>query len=184
MAGTHEDNIFFIGDFDDHLEQQVIVPLTQQVATQSERADGRIDLYINSIGGYGHLVMHMIMLVEAAKRQGVIVRTIVPNMAFSAGSMLAITGTPGERYIDRHADHLVHYGQIASFETTQEQVTRYRKYKERQFKHMLSHYVTYTDIPKEDLERNMADDAWFIPARDCIKWGLADKYTDKLDIYE
>lgn len=178
MPGRYEDNVFFIGDFDDSLELDVVIPLTREIQNQKEQANPKIDLYINSFGGYSHLVMHLIELVEAAKREGIVVRTIVPNAAFSAGSMLAVTGTPGERYIAKHADHLVHYGSIASFETTPEQIKRYQKWKERQFKYSITHYKKYCEIP--DLEKNIQDDGWFIPAADCLKYKIADKYTDKL----
>lgn len=178
MSGEHEDNVFFIGDFDDSLERDVIIPLTLEIQKQAKMKEGQIDLYINSFGGYGHLVMHLIELVEAAKRQDVVVRTIVPNAAFSAGSMLAVTGTRGERYISKHADHLVHYGSIASFETTPKQIERWKKWKERQFQYSITHYEKYCSIP--DLKENIQDDGFFVTARDSIRWGLADKYMDKL----
>lgn len=180
MAGHYEENAFFIGDFDDALEDRVIIPLTQEIAKQSKEKNGRIDLYINSTGGYVHLVNHMVELVEIAKAQGVTVRTIVPDMAFSAGSMLAITGSPGERYIGRRAEHLVHYGQIMSFETTPEQIKRFTAWKDRKLKANVAHYKKYCDIP--NLEQNILDDGWFITAKDAIKWGLADKYMEKLVI--
>lgn len=180
MPGHYEDNVFFIGDFDDSLESSVIVPLIQEIKRQRERADGQIDLHINSIGGYAHLVFHLIDLVENAKREGVIVRTIVPSIAFSAGSMLSITGTPGERYIARNAEHLVHYGSTGSVESTPTQIERYRAWKNRDFKNTIKHYEKYCDIP--NLEQHLMDDGFFVPARDAIKWGLADKYTDKLEL--
>lgn len=178
MPGHNEDNVFFIGDFDDSLEATTIVPLIQEIKEQRKRADGFIDLHINSIGGYAHLVYHLVDLVEIAKREGVVVRTIVPNMAFSAGSMLAITGTPGERYINRTAEHLVHYGSTGSMESTPTQIERFRAWKNRDFKNTVKHYKTYCDIP--DLEQHLADDGFFVTARDAIKWGMADAYTDKL----
>src|SRR5690348_1190487 len=107
MPGHYEDNVFFIGDFDDSLEQQITVPLIQEIKKQRELRDGQIDLHINSFGGYAHLVMNLVELVELAKRDGITVRTIVPSVAFSAGSMLAICGSTGERYIARTAEHLV-----------------------------------------------------------------------------
>lgn len=180
MPGHYEDNMFFIGDFDDALENQILIPLTQEVAKQSKEKNGRIDLYINSVGGYVHLVSHIVELVEIAKSQGVVVRTIVPDMAFSAGSALAITGTPGERYIGRRAEHLIHYGQIMSFETTPEQIKRFTAWKDRKFKANLEHYKKYCDIP--NLDQHILDDGFFVTARDCIKWKLADKYMDKLEI--
>lgn len=180
MPGYNEDNVFFIGDFDDALEQQVIIPLTTEVQKQAELKKGRIDLYINSIGGYLHLVNHMTELVEIAKREGVTVRTIVPDIAFSAGSMLAITGTPGERYIGKRAEHLIHYGQIMSFETTEQQIDRYAAHKKRTFKGNLDHYKKYCNVP--DLDQQMLDDGFFVTAKDAIKWGMADKYMDKLEV--
>jgi ATP-dependent protease ClpP protease subunit len=180
MPGNYEDNIFFIGDFDDALERDVIIPLTQEIAKQSKEKDGRIDLYINSVGGYVHLVMHMVELVEIAKAQGIKVRTIVPDMAFSAGSALAVTGSPGERYIGRRAEHLIHYGQIMSFETTPEQIKRFSAWKDRKFKANLEHYQKYCKIP--DLDKHILDDGFFVTAQQAIKWGMADKYMDKLEI--
>ena len=180
MPGQYEDNTFFIGDFDDSLEQQIIVPLTQEIRKQAELKDGRIDLYINSCGGYLHLVNHMTELVELAKSNGVIVRTIVPDIAFSAGSMLAITGTKGERYIGKRAEHLIHYGQIMSFETTEQQIDRFTAHKKRIFKGNLDHYKKYCDVP--NLDQQMLDDGFFVTAKDAIKWGMADKYMEKLDI--
>jgi ATP-dependent protease ClpP protease subunit len=180
MAGNYEDNIFWIGDFDDSLERDVILPLTLEIRRQMKRADGKIDLYINSMGGYGHLLFHMVDLVEMAKRQGVTVRTIVMDSAFSAGSMLAVAGTQGERYIAKTASHLVHYGSIASFEQTPEQIERYRKWKQRFFANNVSHYKKYADIP--NLEEHIKDDGFFVTAAEAIKWKMADRYTDKLEM--
>jgi ATP-dependent protease ClpP protease subunit len=180
MPGQYKGNRFFIGDFDDELESGIVIPLTKEIAKQTESSEGYIDLYINSMGGYAHLVGHLVELVELAKRHGVIVRTIVPSMAFSAGSILAITGSPGERYIGKNAEHLIHYGQIASFESTPQQVERYRKWKDRYFKSTVAHYKKYSNIP--NLDQEILDDGWFVPAKDCLKYGLADKYTDKFAI--
>lgn len=180
MPGAVEDNVFFIGDFDDALERDVILPLTLEITKQAKEKAGRIDLFINSMGGYGHLLFHMVELVELAKRNGVVVRTIVTDSAFSAGSMLAITGTPGERYISRTGSHLIHYGSIASFEQTPQQIERYRKWKNRFFQNNVSHYRKYSDVP--DLEKHIADDGFFVSAQEAIKWRLADKFMDKLEL--
>lgn len=180
MPGMHDDNVFFIGDFDDSLERDIVLPLTLEVAKQSKEKEGRIDLYINSMGGYGHLLYHMVELVEAARRQGVTVRTIVTNSAFSAGSMLAITGTPGERYISRTGSHLIHYGSIASFESTPAQIERYRKWKNKFFADNVALYKKYAEVP--NLEQHISDDGFFVTAAESIKWKLADKYMDKLEI--
>lgn len=177
---NNDGNVFFVGDFDDNAEQNLIIPLTKEIQRQRKLRDGRIDLYINSFGGYAHLVFHLVQLVELAKANDVTVRTIVPSVAFSAGSMLAVTGTPGERYIARTAEHLLHYGATGSQETTPVQIERMSAYKSRDFKKTLKHYEAYSSVP--NLEQHLADDGFFVPARDCIKWGLADKYMDKFDV--
>jgi ATP-dependent protease ClpP protease subunit len=179
MPGYTEGNVFFIGDFDDQLEQ-IIVPLTSEIKEQSKRKNGRIDLHINSYGGYLHLVRNFVDLVELAKRNDVVVRTIVSGVAYSAGSMLAVAGTPGERYIAKHAEHLIHYGQAGSIETTPGQVERSRASKHRSFKQILDHYREYCNIP--NLEGEILDDGWYIEASKCLKYGIADKYTSKLEL--
>jgi ATP-dependent protease ClpP protease subunit len=177
MAAYNEDNVFFIGDFDDQLEQ-IFVPLAKEIKKQRNFKHGLIDLHVNSFGGYLHLVRGIVDLVELAKSKDITVRTIVSGVAYSAGSMLAITGTPGERYISREGEHLIHYGRSGSLDETPEQNERSYQAKRRSFKQILDHYNKYTNVP--DLELEMLDDGFTVMARNAIKWGLADKYTDKL----
>jgi ATP-dependent protease ClpP protease subunit len=175
-----EGQVFFIGDFDDSMESELLIPLTVQIQKQRMLRYGRIDLYINSFGGGVYLAQHLIELVELAKREHITVRTIVPSAAYSAGSILAITGTPGERYIAKDAEHMIHYGMNGSLNTTPMQVERQTEYNNRMFKWNINHYKKYANVP--DLDDKMSDDHFFVTARNCIKWGLSDKYMDKLDI--
>lgn len=179
---SHEGNIFFLTDFDDNMEGDIIVPLIKEIQVQKKYRDGRIDLYINSFGGYRHLAFQLISLVENAKREGIKVRTIVPDVAYSAGSILAVTGSPGERYIEKNGEHLIHYGFTGSAESTPEQVERNYAQKNEGFKKILRHYQKYTNVP--DIEAKMNDDSFYIPSVKCLKWGLADKYMEKFDIGE
>lgn len=181
MSGYSEDNIFVIGDVDDDLERMTI-PFSKAIAEQSKLKDGFIDVWVNSYGGYIHTIQHFIELIELAKREGIIVRTIVPGVAMSCGSLIAVTGTPGERYVAKHAEHLLHYGSVGSINETPVQVERSRKYADRNFKWIVNHYKKYTSVP--DIEEKIADDAFFVPAKDCLKWKIADKYTDRLTILE
>jgi ATP-dependent protease ClpP protease subunit len=176
----NDGNVFLITDFDDGMEAGLVIPLIREIQKQREYKYGRIDLHINSWGGYAHLVDQLTELVEVAKGEGITVRTIVPAIAFSAGSMLAITGTPGERYIARNANHLVHYGRTGSSESTPLQIERFHAWKKADFKNVIKHYNKYSAVP--NIEDHLNDDGFFIKASDCIKWGLADKYLDKFDI--
>jgi ATP-dependent protease ClpP protease subunit len=178
----NEGPVFFIGDFDESMESDLLVPLTIEIQKQKALKYGRIDLYINSFGGGLYLVQHLIELVELAKREDIVVRTMVMSAAYSAGSVLAITGTPGERYIARDAEHLIHYGVNGSLNTTPLQIERQEEFNRRMFRWGVNHYKKYSSVP--DIEQHMADDHFFVIARNAIKWGLADKYLDKFDIGE
>lgn len=178
----NDGNVFFLTDFDDNMEASIVLPLIKEIQHQRKLRYGNIDLYINSFGGYKHLVFQLISLVENAKREGILVRTIVPDIAYSAGSILAITGSPGERYIEKTGEHLIHYGITGSMETTPEQLERNNRQKQGNFRKILNHYKAYTEIDHDTLDRLMNDDSAFIPATKCVKWGMADKYMEKFDI--
>lgn len=176
----NDGNIFYFTDFDDNMEASLVVPLTKEIQKQRRFRDGRLDLYINSFGGYAHLLFNLIELVELAKRDGIVVRTIVPSLAASAGSMLAVSGTPGERYIGKTAEHLIHYGTTGGVEETPKQVERTSAYKHRDFTHRINVYRQNCDIP--DLDEEIMDNGWFIPAPKAVKYKMADKYMTKFDI--
>lgn len=174
----NDGNLFFIGDFDENMESDLLIPLTREIQVQRTAEIPRIDLYINSVGGSLYLLQHLIELIEIAKREGITVRTMVMSNAYSAGSLLAITGS--ERYIAKSAEHLVHYGNGGYASATPVQAKRQSDKMNREFKWNINHYKKYANIP--NLEKNMEDDNFYITARDCIRWGLADFYLDKLDI--
>jgi len=174
----HDGNIFFIGDFDPVMEDEIIIPLTKEIQRQRTVDNGRIDLYINSSGGNFYLMQHLVHLVEKAKDCGICVRTIVMSMAYSAGSMLAITGS--ERYIAKGAEHLIHYGSNGGVNTTPVQAKRQAQSNDRAFRYNVNHYKKYANVP--DLEKHIADDNFYVTAAQAIKWDLADFYLEKLDI--
>ncbi len=180
MSGYAEGNTFIINEFDDGL-QSLLPELTHEIKLQQQIKDGTIDLWITSPGGDWHVYKHILELVEIAKRSGVIVRTIVPSIAYSAGSMLAIVGSPGHRYISRGAEHLVHYGTVGIIEeSTPLQSSRAAAWKSSSFKQVVKHYNIYANIP--DIEKHISDDLFFIPASKCKQWKLADKYIDQLEL--
>lgn len=182
MSAYHDGrNTFYIGEFDDEMEQNIIIPLTHAVRNQAELRDGRLDFFINSYGGNAHVMMHIIELVELAKRNDVVVRTIITGAAYSAGSMLAVAGTPGERYMSKDAMHLVHYGSTGgSSEATPTQTSRVHDANQIMFKQVIDHYNKYCDIP--DLKKNIQDDNWFITSTKAKRWKMVDNYLDKFEL--
>lgn len=179
MAGYHDGrNTFYIGEFDGAMEEALVIPLALAVKQQANLKDGRLDMFINSYGGNANIAFHVVELMEMAKREGVVVRTMVTSAAFSAGSIIAVAGTPGERYIAREAQHLAHYGFASGGEdTTPLQAARNHVRKQTFFKQVFNHYQKYCDIP--NLEENLMEDDWYITAVQAKRWKMADQYLDK-----
>lgn len=179
MAGYHDGrNTFYIGEFDGPMEEALVIPLALAVKQQANLKDGRIDMFVNSYGGNASIAFHVIELMEMAKREGVVVRTMVTSAAYSAGSIIAVAGTPGERYIAKGAQHLAHYGFAPRGEdSTPLQAMRNHEATQIFFKQVVDHYNKYCSIPK--LEENLLEDDWYITSTQARRWGMADKPLEK-----
>lgn len=173
VSGVKGDRVYILGDVDDRLCESVIMPLEEKIDELAKLKSAEMPVTINSNGGYVHVALHIVALLERAKAEGIKVKTIVPYKAYSAGSMIAIAGSPGHRYVYQSAEHLIHYGTFpGGWDQTPKQVRRDSKRRERWFKNLVAHYERYARVPK--LEKRIEDDNFFIPAHKCVKWGLAD----------
>lgn len=181
MAGYHKGNVFYIGEFDAEMEETILVPLVTQTQKQSE-CGGRLDLYINSYGGVLEIVQHVLGIIEVAKGHGVRVRTIITGAAYSGGSMVAVAGTVGERYMNRQSLHLVHYGASAAAARSPVESERNHKVDQRFFNLVKKHYRDYCDIPDEVLSEGLNSDMWHITYTEAKRWGMCDKPLDRLNI--
>lgn len=173
------DRFFILGEFNDDMNRELVLPLTKKIDSLSAIRNPSIEIIIDSNGGNGNTLMHLVDLVETAKKNGITVKTIVRNRAYSSGSMLAITGSKGHRYIAPAAEHLIHYGSVNGwYNHTPTQLDRESKFFKRWFATLVDHYKKYADVP--DLEEHIKDDNFFIDAKSSIKWGLADKLSTEL----
>ena len=175
-----QDNRFYItGEFDTDMEAAVVPALRAEIDAQAAKRVGRLELWISSVGGNTWVLIQIVELVELAKRKGVTVRTVVTSHAYSCGSMLAVTGTKGERYISRYAEHLAHYGTFDGYRKhTPLQVERAAEHFKRWTTTIRDHYAKYANIP--DLDGKLRDDHLWVPADEAIAWGMADKYMEEL----
>lgn len=148
---------FILHHFNEQLRDGIVIPLTREIEKQSKLRNGQIDIYINSRGGDGMLCWYIVRLIEMAKARGIIVRTIVMETAYSAGSIVACAGSPGHRYISKTAEHCVHYGSQPGWtEYTPLQIERNALEKQRWFKKVL------------------------VPGSLAIKYKLADHYLEAM----
>lgn len=161
-----------------------IIELLPLIRTEIDRQkilkDGKIVFSINSEGGYMYILTSLLNLIDYAKKEGVIVETVVEFMAYSCGSLLACSGSVGHRYIAKYAEHLCHFPRGSFYSATPTQADRNANYLKRCMQNVKDMYKsnckeTAQKSYIEKLFYNMKDDCFYIPAKECIKYGLADK---------
>jgi ATP-dependent protease ClpP protease subunit len=104
------DIVFIYGKFDDTISTHVIPGFFDLVKNESKKKDGKIVIDINSHGGYTRILYQLLAIIENAKSKGVIVETRALGVAMSCGSILAASGTKGNRFISENTTHLCHLG--------------------------------------------------------------------------
>jgi ATP-dependent protease ClpP protease subunit len=171
--------VYIHGEFNESMVE--LLPQIQTIIdSQKKLKEGKIIFDINSIGGSGQILMSFINLIEKAKKEGVIVETIVQCKGSSCGSMLACSGTVGHRYISEYAEHLCHFGSGWSKWASPTQIERGAEYALRWQNNAKAMYKKYCEPTAQEgyitkLFENMKDDCFYVPAEECIKYGLADK---------
>lgn len=174
------DNSYFInGTFDDEMRSAVVWQMDKHINKLKDTKNATLTFHISSHGGDGYLVFDLVDMFERAKRQGITIRTIVTTHAYSAGSILAVAGSDGERYISENAEHLVHYGQFDGYrKTTPLQIERNAAHYKRWTGKIVAHYEKYTTMP--DIAEKIKDDDFYVTAKQALRWKLADKLTNEL----
>ena len=186
----HKENIinanavYIYGAFDESIIT-LLPEIKKQIDTQKTLKDGKIIFHINSNGGQIRILQSLLNLVEYAKKENVIVETIVECNAFSCGSLLACSGTIGHRYISEYGEHLIHSARCWQHSSTLEQIDRNANYMKRVINNLKDIYKKYCTLTaKNGCVRNLLhhafkDDNFYISAKDCIKYGLADKILNE-----
>ncbi len=148
----------------------------QLLFLESDNPDKAISLYINSPGGSvtaGMAIYDTMQYVKCA------VHTIVMGQAASMGSLLAMAGEPGHRYILPNARHMIHQplggasGQATDVEIQARELLRWKQV-------LTDIYVKHTSRPRGQLQADMERD-FFMTAGEAVEYGLADKILTKRD---
>lgn len=173
MSSTKEFYIF--GGFDDTLLTKVGEDFVEAAHSLSGSFGvvPRINLFINSPGGYTTVLRTFLDATEVAKARGVEVATFVTGGAWSCGSMLAVAGTKGLRFMSPTATHLLHYGFTAATGTSPEEFERDAEHSLLHFDFVVQHYKRHARVPK--LRKLLKDDNLFVGIDQALEWGLADK---------
>lgn len=135
-----------------------------------------IHFYINSPGGSvtaGMSIYDTMQFIQSP------VHTIVMGQAASMGSLLAMAGEKGHRYILPNARHMIHQplggasGQATDVEIQARELLRWKDVLTRVYE---KHTPNTYEVLKADMERDN-----FMTAEQAVSYGLADKVITKRD---
>ena len=150
--------------------------VAQMLFLESEDPKKPIHFYINSPGGSvtaGMSIYDTMQFIQCP------VHTIVMGQAASMGSLLAMAGQKGHRYILPNARHMIHQplggasGQATDVEIQARELLRWKTV-------LTNIYAEHTNKPFDELSRDMERDN-FMTAFESVQYGLADKLISKRD---
>lgn len=150
--------------------------VAQMLFLESEDTTLPINFYINSPGGSVTAGMSIYDTMQFIKSP---VHTYVMGQAASMGSLLAQAGEPGNRFIMKHARHMIHQpsggaqGMVSDIEITYKEIQRMKV-------ELTQIYVDHNSAGKsyKQLEKDMDRDTW-MTAQQSVEYGLADKVITK-----
>jgi ATP-dependent protease ClpP protease subunit len=172
---TVKNKIFIYGFFDESIPKIVVPDFLKVIEEEEKKSEGIIEFYINSDGGTTYYLKDLLALIEVAKKKNIIIKTYVFGRAYSCGSVLACSGTKGERYIYEYSEHLCHLGSSGTGVTrTDKQLERASERVKAHFDFVRNIYKKYANI--KDLEVLLMDDNYFLRGQEIIDNGLADKF--------
>jgi ATP-dependent protease ClpP protease subunit len=166
---------FFINDLDN--EDVDLLLLSVAEAIFEGDIENSLEFWINSEGGDASRAFALVELIYLAQRKGFIVETFVLCDAYSAGSIVAVAGSKGYRWVARDASYMLHYGEAENTATSPIAAERIGKETVRHFLKVLNHYEHNCHIP--DLETKLMFDNYYIHGDLALQYGLADGFLDE-----
>lgn len=167
-------NVFYVmSDFDGELLEG-LPKLYEIIEDQADKRDPRVNIIINSYGGFTDVLKAFMDAFEYGKNEGVTIATYVSGFAGSCASLLAVSGSKGHRFVSSHSQHYLHLG--TGWSLTAKSVEESRRIFESNRNHFEFVKGTYERLAKvPDIAEKLRDDHLFVDAKTSVKWGLADK---------
>lgn len=162
----------FLNEFDESVDALMLDLIGAINSTVFEP----LEFWINSEGGDSTRAFSIVELMNLAKTKGKRVATYVLHDAHSAGSIVAIAGTPGMRKVAKNGNYLIHWGEVELTANSPLVLERITKANQRHFELVSNHYEHYTTMTPENLAGILKADHFYLPAEHAIGMGLADGY--------
>jgi ATP-dependent Clp protease protease subunit len=150
--------------------------VAQMLFLESENPERPVYFYINSPGGSVTAGMSIYDTMQFIRCP---IHTIVMGQAASMGSLLAMAGEPGHRFILPNARHMIHQplggasGQATDVEIQARELLRWKDV-------LTGIYVRHTGRDRDQLRADMERDN-FMTAEQAVAYGLADQVISKRD---
>lgn len=117
-------HIYFINDVTDESAKELILKMKKL-----ERLDKKeIKVFIHSYGGSLDSLFAIVDEFDRLKKKGIIIKTHVMGIAFSAGSALSVLGTKGYRSCGKSSNFMFHpasYALDADYSGNQAEITKF-----------------------------------------------------------
>lgn len=135
-----------------------------------------VTIYINSLGGAIYIMNAIIDLIDALKKNGIVVYTVCIGAAMSAAALILASGTKGYRYVSPNSTVMIHSAQslTAEGQFKTKDVSLQAKWMERIQDSMEKMLVSATGQTISEIKKAVEYETYF-SAKEAVKFGLADK---------
>jgi ATP-dependent protease ClpP protease subunit len=166
-------NFFINGNIDDSIAKNIIAPLVNEINIRSKaKIAAPINFYVTSHGGYVKDAFDIISWFDYAKKLGVPVHTHVTSVAFSAGSLIAVSGH--KRFASVRAYHGLHFARGSNYAHNSEMADRNTENFKWQQSQLIKIYRDKTKL--KNIEKLLIADNYMINGGDdLLKFGLIDE---------
>jgi ATP-dependent Clp protease protease subunit len=162
--------IFFYSEVDSTSISRLCAELIYLSGQDSTR---EITIYINSPGGHLYEAIGAISLMDFIPNS---ISTVVMGYAFSAGALIAASGTKGRRRSMKHSTIMIHQpssgtkGTASDIQTAAAEVVR--------MKHLANELLIKSSSIERDLFLKRIEYDWFMSAEDALNNGLIDEILE------
>lgn len=164
--------VYILGDFDDSISKYVVPDMIELVNQINGAKDPVIPIYINSAGGEADKLQSLLSIFAIARQCGVRIATYNIGVAYSCGSLLAVSGDV--RFMSAGARNMMHLGSTTTINSTYEQLKRNTKDAREFFDDTVAIYAEHTKLSPKKIREILNDDMYWMNSKECLKAGLCD----------
>lgn len=168
-----EGNFFICGEIDDSIAETIIAPLIKRIEDECLKTIKQpIKFFITCYGGYVKDGFDLITWFDYAKKKGVEIHTYVTSVAFSCGSLIAVSGH--KRFASKRAYHGLHFARGTDYSHNPEMMQRNADNFIWMQKELIDIYKSQTKL--KNIEKLLIADNYMINGGDALlRAGLIDE---------